>query len=386
MKKRIFSMLLALCMVVSMLPLGSIRARATVQDYPEGNINNPAKLVTGENVAVLEEVNSDGYYYTWTAEGTGTLTITIETTAPGWQYCINNLSKGQYGDGQYSDSDPLVNPAVVEVAAGDELQIRVNTYDPRDMFATPAGTVTLTAQWKPRAVAAIDGTEYSSLDEALQVAFAAETALTVKLLQDMTWSGMVMKANLDLNSHVLTVDHHLVVFDNAQILDSSESNSGLLVLTETAQKYLKLPINNVQLPVYGSRIGVEDSRKGYAFVEVEKFNSAVRGDGSDFAFQPVFEPVAVAALAENLAESRVKVIVRVSWANDKGEARSQDFLYSDALVQSFLDSYDAAGDRFGEMFTLKLKSDLLQDFSFQVLVKSAIGSTIASDSLRNSAE
>ena len=254
-------------------------------------------------------------------------------------------------------------------------------------FVMPTGDVTVSAQWAmamiPVAMILETGTEYGTLDAALK---AAAKDQTVKLLEDVTWSGLVKATNLDLNGHVLTVDDYMVVFNDSQILDSSESNSGLLVLTETAQKYLKLPINNVQLPVYGSRIGVEDSRKGYAFVEVEKFNSAVRGDGSDFAFQPVFEPVAVAALAENLAESRVKVIVRVSWANDKGEARSQDFLYSDALVQSFLDSYDAAGDRFGKMFTLKLKSGLVQDFSFQVLVKSDIGSTIASDSLRNSAE
>ncbi|MBQ7801240.1 MAG: hypothetical protein IJ375_02830, partial [Oscillospiraceae bacterium] len=115
---------------------------------PAGSMNNPAELVIGENTAEIE-AGSQGYYYTWTAEEAGTLSITMPEG--GWFYVINNLTAGTYGDSQWSDSDPVVNPGVVEVAAGDEIQVTVNTYDPADTWNTPAGTLVITAAFKAAA-------------------------------------------------------------------------------------------------------------------------------------------------------------------------------------------------------------------------------------------
>ena len=115
--------------------------------YAVGSMENPATLVLGENVATVA-AGTQGYYYTYTAEKEGTLVLEIATDAAGWTYVVNNLTTYAYGDTQWSNSDPVVNPAEVEVAAGDELQIMVNTYNPADEWNAPAGTVTVNASYK----------------------------------------------------------------------------------------------------------------------------------------------------------------------------------------------------------------------------------------------
>ncbi len=112
---------------------------------PVGSWNNPAELVIGENSANIGE-NAQGYIYTYTATEAGTLSITMPTDSQ-WSYAINNLTAGTYGDTQWSDSDPVVNPGTVTVNAGDEIQVIINTYDAENMFGTPAGTITFTAEF-----------------------------------------------------------------------------------------------------------------------------------------------------------------------------------------------------------------------------------------------
>ena len=110
-----------------------------ILSYPLGNMANPDTLVAGTNVAQVGEA-SEGYFYTWTAPADGVLTLTFSNTV-GWFYTINNMTTGVYGDNQYSDSNPVANPATVEVKAGHIYQIIVNTYNPANPYNPPAGTV-----------------------------------------------------------------------------------------------------------------------------------------------------------------------------------------------------------------------------------------------------
>ena len=112
---------------------------------PVGSMDNPDTLVLDYNYADIA-AGSQGYYYTWTAEEAGILTISMPESI-GWTYTINNLTAGTYGDSQWSDSDPVVNPATVEVAAGDQMQIIVNTYDPADMWNNPAAELAIYASF-----------------------------------------------------------------------------------------------------------------------------------------------------------------------------------------------------------------------------------------------
>ena len=115
--------------------------------FPKGIMENPDDLVIGTNNATVA-AGSQGYYYTWIATADGTLTITVSADATGWMFAVNNLTSFKYGDNMWSDSDPVVNTVTIEVKAGDEIQIIVNTFDPENMWAAPEGTVTVTAAFE----------------------------------------------------------------------------------------------------------------------------------------------------------------------------------------------------------------------------------------------
>ena len=114
--------------------------------YPVGSMDNPAELVIGENTATVS-AGSQGYFYTFIAEKTGKLTITL-TTETAWSYTVNNLTAGKYGDIQLSDAEGVANPFTVDVTAGDEIQIVVNTYNPADMWGNPEGTISVAAAFE----------------------------------------------------------------------------------------------------------------------------------------------------------------------------------------------------------------------------------------------
>ena len=111
---------------------------------PIGSEMNPDKLVAGENVAALQEGDTDGYWFTWTAESAGVITITMPEND--WMYHVDYTSNEEtfYGDIQWSDSDPVVDTWEMEVAAGDVVNVNVSTYDPENPYGAPAGELTFT--------------------------------------------------------------------------------------------------------------------------------------------------------------------------------------------------------------------------------------------------
>ena len=113
--------------------------------YPVGNMANPAELKLYANTASIEAGNTQGYWFTWTAPAAGELIVTM----PGgnWTYAINNMTSYVYGDTQWSDSEPVVDTAVVAVAKGDVLEIMVNTYDPNS-WENPAGDIVIDVAFK----------------------------------------------------------------------------------------------------------------------------------------------------------------------------------------------------------------------------------------------
>ena len=121
--------------------------------WPAGSVVKPDTLKMGQQTAVISE-GSEGYYYTWTAEEAGTLTINMPTKGH-WVYEIRNITTGETTKVQRSDSKPVENPAKLEVSAGDVLQIRVNSYDPKNPEKAPAAELVLNASFakKPEAPA-----------------------------------------------------------------------------------------------------------------------------------------------------------------------------------------------------------------------------------------
>ncbi len=113
--------------------------------YPAGHIENPDTLLLGTNT-VIRKADAQDYYYTFTAIRAGTLTLNFDPASQ-WVYAVDNMTKGIYGDTQWSDSDPLMAEITVEVAAGDVIRVRVNTYDASNPFGSPAGTVTFSVKY-----------------------------------------------------------------------------------------------------------------------------------------------------------------------------------------------------------------------------------------------
>lgn len=120
-------------------------AYEVVLTYPVGHGENPDALVLGSNT-LTQAAGASDYYYSFTAPRAGTLTFTFDSSAQ-WVYAVDNVTQGIYGDTQWSDSDPVQPQTTVQVSAGDEIVIRVNTYDAANMFESPAGTVTFTAKY-----------------------------------------------------------------------------------------------------------------------------------------------------------------------------------------------------------------------------------------------
>ena len=114
--------------------------------YPVGTMSNPAALTMGENAAPIEEGNDQGYFFTWTAQVPGILTVTMPQG--NWFYTLSNLTAGIYGDMQYSNSDPIVAAPQLEVNAGDQIQLIVNNFDPANPWTIPGGTLTFQASFE----------------------------------------------------------------------------------------------------------------------------------------------------------------------------------------------------------------------------------------------
>ena len=113
--------------------------------YPAGHQMNPAPLLLGTNTATQIAGASD-YYYNWTSVGAGELTIAMDPAAQ-WQYTVSNLTTGISGEIHWSDDETPVVSEVLTVSEGDVIQVVVNTYDPADMFQTPAGDVVTEASF-----------------------------------------------------------------------------------------------------------------------------------------------------------------------------------------------------------------------------------------------
>lgn len=88
-------------------------------------------------------------FYNYTAPANGTLTLTMPES--GWTYTVNNVTANSYGDQQWSDSDPVINPYVIEVSEGDLIQIIVGKYNPDDPWDT-VGEVTFNVAFEEAAV------------------------------------------------------------------------------------------------------------------------------------------------------------------------------------------------------------------------------------------
>jgi len=115
---------------------------------------NPYSGALGAYVESALEAGNEGHWYSLTAPADGVFTIgagayDADYNDVGWLYFVNNLTKGSYGNYNYSDDEEPVYYEEVAVSAGDELQIFVATYDPDNMWANPEGTANISVSFAP---------------------------------------------------------------------------------------------------------------------------------------------------------------------------------------------------------------------------------------------
>lgn len=108
--------------------------------YPLGSRENPAPLEMGENVAQTVRENYDGYYFTFTAQCDGMLTLTFPPE--GWMYGVTNADYSLNLFYTY-DYEGAENPLVLEVSKGDVLTVNVNSFNGA---LVPGGDVIFTAE------------------------------------------------------------------------------------------------------------------------------------------------------------------------------------------------------------------------------------------------
>jgi len=201
------------------------------------------------------------------------------------------------------------------------------------------------------------GKSYAAIEEAM---LDAEPGETVQLLQDAKGSVIWVfeEITLDLNGYTLTADY---VSSYGDIIDSSADNSGRVAVPDA--KRVMIQPDNAQLPI-------RDAEGAYAFVEVLKFNKALLTSDTGapkYVFQPVFEEAAHELLKTGTASSGVSITVNVSWSQANG-SRKQVFTYNDGFVKAFLDSYNSTTGKYGQMFSLTLKSTDVEDLQFNAAV------------------
>ena len=168
-----------------------------VFSHPEGHLNNPAKMVLGENTASLEDGSLSGYTFAWTAEGTGLLIVTMAEDA-GWQYRLTNETAGVTGVIHTSEDQPAAVSETLNVTMGDQILVTVNTFDQEKPLNAPAGEVTFTAEFVDPTLGMEENPVWLNLEDSITIPAGKTMYCTAKadgMVLTLTGSGVTVSHN-----------------------------------------------------------------------------------------------------------------------------------------------------------------------------------------------
>ena len=111
-----------------------------VVSYPIGTYQNPEDIEKGETKATFEE-GTAGVYYDFVAPATGK--VTLKVSGETWQYQVTNKTQSTSTDVHRHDDTNVVDTDTIEVKKGDVIVIFVSTYDPENMWYSPAGEIAM---------------------------------------------------------------------------------------------------------------------------------------------------------------------------------------------------------------------------------------------------
>lgn len=110
-------------------------------DGVTGSWLHPDALQLGTNTVELAE-NAADYHYSYIAPKDGLFELSFDQNSH-WQYTLDHLTNEVFGLTQYSGTG--ADKVTLEVKAGDEILLRINTFDPENLDTLPAGTVSFEA-------------------------------------------------------------------------------------------------------------------------------------------------------------------------------------------------------------------------------------------------
>ena len=213
-------------------------------------------------------------------------------------------------------------------------------------------------------VAAVNGTGYNTLAEALDAAAKGDTVL---LMQDAAEDTVTVFSDitLDLNGYSLTADYVFAV-KGSNIVDNSADNTGILLVNPDQ---MMVSSSNSDLPVW--------TGEGFIFIDVLKFQEMYRTTAQgqkQYIFSPTFETIAHQYLMQGMENSRVKIAIRMTWEIDTGSA-FQNFVFNDKTVKDIIGSFN--GKNYTQAFYATITNSEYADFALQVVLISDTGVELA---------
>lgn len=230
--------------------------------YPAGSDMNPDVLEIGENVADIN-AGSQGYYYTWTATEDGTLTVIV--SGDSWTYSVYNMTSYASTDTHWFNDSPVVSTETIDVKAGDVVQVLVNTYDPNNMWAAPAGEVTVEAIFVGLPGSSTNPIQVNVPEDltSVEVAAGSETYIAVSPMLN----GQVISIVGDENTYVIVNGYEIVPDANgifSAYLDNAPVNQ--VIVGNTGEEDVELPaIIEYPLGSEQNPIVIESTEDFYAF-------------------------------------------------------------------------------------------------------------------------
>ena len=231
--------------------------------------------------------------------------------------------------------------------------------------ALSAGSMTVQAG-ETDAVAQIGETTYPSLDAAITNA-GTNTEVEIDLLEAVELKDAIIinsNVTLDLNGCTLTTSSSITVAPGGNVVDNSETKSGLLKLGDSGTITWT---TNSQVPVYNTE------KEGYAFATMTEqvYRKSERGaDTFELIFKPDFGALND-LMAKGSIATKVDIGVNLEWTDAKGTSKTAQLVYTEDMDDMVQTVYTANS---GKAFLLTATgANSFDNLTITPMVKSKLG-------------
>ena len=233
--------------------------------------------------------------------------------------------------------------------------------------ALSAGSMTAQAATTD-AVAQIGSNTYTSLSDAITAtdtdnAVEIDLLAAVELTEEITINSNV---TLDLNGCTLTTSSSITVAPGGNVVDNSETKSGLLKLGDNSTIDWT---TNSQMPVYNTE------KKGYAFATMTEQVYRKSEMGAD-AFELIFKPDFGALnglMANGSIATKVDIGINLEWTDENGTSKTKELVYDETMDDKVKTVYAANSEY--SFYIKATGTTSFNNLTITPIVKSELGTT-----------